>query len=59
MAALEANVAMQRRIGIVTGIVDATEVRRLLPGIDIGDAQVAACDGGAARNAAIATARTA
>lgn len=42
MVALEANVAMQQRIGIVTGIVDATEVRRLLPGIDIGDDQVAA-----------------
>jgi sarcosine oxidase subunit beta len=42
MAALQANVAMQQRIGIVTGIVDATEVRRLLPGIDIGDDQVAA-----------------
>ena len=42
MVALEANVAMQRRIGIVTGIVDATEVRRLLPGIDIGDDQLAA-----------------
>jgi len=42
MAALQANVAMQQRIGIVTGIVDATEVRRLLPGIEIGDAQVAA-----------------
>ena len=42
MAALEANVAMQQRLGIVTGIVDAAEVRRLLPGIDIGDDQVAA-----------------
>jgi sarcosine oxidase subunit beta len=42
MAALEANVAMQQRIGIATGIVDASEVRRLLPGIDIGDDQVAA-----------------
>ena len=42
MAALQANVGMQQRIGIVTGIVDATEVRRLLPGIDIGDDQVAA-----------------
>jgi sarcosine oxidase subunit beta len=42
MAALQANVGMQQRIGIVTGIVDAAEVRRLLPGIDIGDDQVAA-----------------
>jgi sarcosine oxidase subunit beta len=42
MAALQANVAMQQRIGIVTGIVDAAEVRRLLPGIEIGDDQVAA-----------------
>ena len=42
LAALEANVAMQRRIGIVTEVVDAVEVRRLLPGIDIGDDQVAA-----------------
>jgi sarcosine oxidase subunit beta len=42
MAALQANVAMQQRIGIETGIVDASEVRRLLPGIEIGDGQVAA-----------------
>ena len=41
-AALEANVAMQRRIGIETDLVDASEVRRLLPGVDIGDDQVAA-----------------
>jgi sarcosine oxidase subunit beta len=41
-AALEANVAMQQRIGIVTEIVDATEVRRLLPGIAIEDDQLAA-----------------
>lgn len=42
MAALVANVAMQQQIGIVTGIVDAIEVRRLLPGIEIGDDQAAA-----------------
>jgi sarcosine oxidase subunit beta len=40
--ALEANVAMQQRIGIVTEVVDATEVRRLLPGIAIEDDQAAA-----------------
>jgi sarcosine oxidase subunit beta len=42
LAALEANVAMQQRIGIATEVVDATEVRRLLPGIAIGEDQVAA-----------------
>jgi sarcosine oxidase subunit beta len=42
LAALEANVAMQQRVGIVTEVVDATEVRRLLPGIEIGEDQVAA-----------------
>jgi sarcosine oxidase subunit beta len=42
LAALEANVAMQQRIGIVTEVVDAIEVRRLLPGIAIGEDQVAA-----------------
>jgi sarcosine oxidase subunit beta len=41
-AALEANVAMQQGIGIATEIVDATEVRRLLPGIAIDDDQLAA-----------------
>jgi sarcosine oxidase subunit beta len=41
-AALEANVAMQQGIGIATEIVDATEVRRLLPGIAIEDDQLAA-----------------
>jgi len=40
--ALRHNVAMQRRIGIATGLVDADEVRRLLPGIQIEDDQVAA-----------------
>jgi sarcosine oxidase subunit beta len=40
--ALAANVAMQQGIGIATEIVDATEVRRLLPGIAIDDDQVAA-----------------
>lgn len=40
--ALRANVAMQRRVGITTELVDADEVRRLLPGIAIGDDQVAA-----------------
>jgi sarcosine oxidase subunit beta len=42
LPSLEANVAMQQRIGIVTEVVDATEVRRLLPGIAIGEDQVAA-----------------
>ena len=40
--ALRHNVAMQQRIGIETGLVDADEVRRLLPGIQIEDDQVAA-----------------
>jgi sarcosine oxidase subunit beta len=40
--ALEANVAMQQGIGIATEIVDAAEVRRLLPGIAIEDDQLAA-----------------
>ncbi|HLE59222.1 MAG TPA: FAD-binding oxidoreductase, partial [Candidatus Limnocylindria bacterium] len=40
--ALRANTAMQQRIGIVTSVVDADEVRRLLPGIAIEDDQVAA-----------------
>ena len=40
--ALRANVAMQQRIGIVTEIVGADDVRRVLPGIEIGDDQVAA-----------------
>lgn len=39
---LRANVAMQQGIGIETGIVDADEIRRLLPGIVVGDDQVAA-----------------
>jgi sarcosine oxidase subunit beta len=42
LAALDANVAMQQRIGIATEVVDAVEVRRLLPGIAIEDDQVAA-----------------
>jgi sarcosine oxidase subunit beta len=40
--ALHANVAMQQGIGIDTGVVDADEVRRLLPGVAIDDDQVAA-----------------
>jgi sarcosine oxidase subunit beta len=40
--ALYANTAMQQRIGIRTDLVDADEVRRILPGIEIGDDQVAA-----------------
>jgi sarcosine oxidase subunit beta len=40
--ALRANTAMQQRIGIRTDLLDADEVRRLLPGIEIGDDQVAA-----------------
>ena len=42
IAALRANVAMQQGIGITTDVVDADEVRRLLPGIAIDDGQVAA-----------------
>ena len=42
LAALEANVAMQQRIGIATEVVDAAEVRRVLPGVEIGDDEVAA-----------------
>ncbi len=40
--ALRANTAMQQRIGITTEIVEADAVRRLLPGVAIGDGQVAA-----------------
>jgi len=40
--ALEANVAMQQRVGITTEVVDADQVRGLLPGIVIDDDQVAA-----------------
>jgi sarcosine oxidase subunit beta len=39
---LRHNVAMQQRVGIETGLVDADEVRRLLPGIVIEDDQLAA-----------------
>lgn len=39
---LRANVAMQQGIGIETGIVDADEIRRLLPGVVVGDDQLAA-----------------
>jgi sarcosine oxidase subunit beta len=42
VAALRANTAMQQRIGIRTQLVDAEQVRRLLPGIDVADDQVAA-----------------
>lgn len=40
--ALEANVAMQQDVGIETAVVEATDVRRLLPGISLDDDQVAA-----------------
>ncbi len=40
--ALRANTAMQQRVGIMTELVDADEVRRLLPGIEIEDDQLAA-----------------
>lgn len=40
--ALRSNTAMQQRIGICTELVDAEQVRRLLPGIEIEDDQVAA-----------------
>jgi sarcosine oxidase subunit beta len=42
--ALRANTAMQQRIGIETELVDADAVRRLLPGIEIDDDQVAALE---------------
>jgi sarcosine oxidase subunit beta len=42
--ALRANTAMQQRVGIVTEVVDADAVRRLLPGIVIADDQVAALE---------------
>jgi sarcosine oxidase subunit beta len=42
LAALRANTEMQQRIGIRTDLVDADEVRRILPGIAIEDDQVAA-----------------
>ncbi|MDP9468405.1 MAG: FAD-binding oxidoreductase [Chloroflexota bacterium] len=44
VAALRANTTMQQRIGIPTEIVDADAVRRLLPGIEIADEQVAALE---------------
>jgi sarcosine oxidase subunit beta len=40
--ALRANTAMQQRVGISTSLVNADEVRRLLPGIEIEDDQLAA-----------------
>lgn len=40
--ALRANTAMQQGIGIPTELVEADEVRRLLPGVDIADDQLAA-----------------
>ena len=40
--ALRANTAMQHRVGISTSLVNANEVRRLLPGIEIEDDQLAA-----------------
>jgi sarcosine oxidase subunit beta len=40
--ALRANTAMQKRVGIRTGLIEADEVRRLMPGIIIGDDQLAA-----------------
>jgi sarcosine oxidase subunit beta len=40
--ALRANTAMQQRVGISTSLVSADEVRRLLPGIEIEDDQLAA-----------------
>jgi sarcosine oxidase, subunit beta len=39
---LRANVAMQQKIGIKTDLIDADEVRRLVPGIVIHDDEVAA-----------------
>lgn len=42
--ALRANTAMHQRIGITTEIVEADAVRRLMPGIVIGDGQVAALE---------------
>ena len=39
---LRANVAMQQQIGIKTDLIDADEVRRLMPGIVIEDDEVAA-----------------
>ena len=39
---LRQNVAMQQRVGIITSIIGADEVRRLLPGVVIDDDQVAA-----------------
>lgn len=42
VAALKLNVAMQRHVGIITSIIGADEVRRLLPGVVIDDDQVAA-----------------
>jgi glycine/D-amino acid oxidase-like deaminating enzyme len=42
LPALRANTEMQQRIGIRTALVDADEVRRILPGIEIADDQVAA-----------------
>jgi len=40
--ALRANTAMQQKIGIETELVEAGEVRRILPGVEIADDQLAA-----------------
>jgi sarcosine oxidase subunit beta len=39
---LRANVAMQRSLGVATGVVDADEVRSLAPEMEVGDIDVAA-----------------
>jgi len=41
-AGLEANVALQRGVGIHTSVIDAGELRDLMPGIETGDTVVAA-----------------
>ncbi len=46
MERVRANVAMQRSIGIDTRIVEAGELRRLVPGIDVDDRAIAAYEPG-------------
>jgi sarcosine oxidase subunit beta len=43
---LRANVAMQRGLGIETGVVEADEIRRLCPALTVDDADVAAYEPG-------------
>ncbi len=41
MTGLEANIALQRRVGINTSLITAADLQELMPGIDTGDAAAA------------------